>query len=133
LTQDAIVTKVLPNHLAEVVVTRASACGSNCGSCESCIFQSELKAIAKNKINARPGQKVLIESKNTAVFSAALMVYIMPLVLFLIGYFVSYALGASTGICILVSFLCLVLSAFILVRSQKNIPDEKKITFDIIA
>ncbi len=133
MTQDAIVTKVLPNHLAEVVVTRASACGSNCGSCESCIFQSELKAIAKNKINARPGQKVLIESKNTAVFSAALMVYIMPLVLFLIGYFVSYALGASTGICILVSFLCLVLSAFILVRSQKNIPDEKKITFDIIA
>ena len=128
MTQDAIVTKVLPNHLAEVVVTRASACGSNCGSCESCIFQSELKAIAKNKINARPGQKVLIESKNTAVFSAALMVYIMPLVLFLIGYFVSYALGASTGICILVSFLCLVLSAFILVRSQKNIPDEKKIT-----
>ena len=133
MTQDAIVTKVLPNHLAEVVVTRASACGSNCGSCESCIFQSELKTIAKNKINARPGQKVLIESKNTAVFSAALMVYIMPLVLFLIGYFVSYALGASTGICILVSFLCLVLSAFILVRSQKNIPDEKKITFDIIA
>ena len=133
MTQDAIVTKVLPNHLAEVVVTRASACGSNCGSCESCIFQSELKAIAKNKINARPGQKVLIESKNNAVFSAALMVYIMPLVLFLIGYFVSYALGASTGICILVSFLCLVLSAFILVRSQKNIPDEKKITFDIIA
>ena len=133
MTQDAVVIKLLPNHTAEVVVTRASACGSNCGSCESCIFQSELKAIAKNRINAKPGQKVLIESNNSAVFSAALLVYIMPLVLFLIGYFVSYAFGASTGISILVSFLCLVLSAFILVRSQKNIPDEKKITFDIIA
>ena len=133
MTQDAVVIKLLPNHTAEVVVTRASACGSNCGSCESCIFQSELKAIAKNRINAKPGQKVLIESKNSAVFSAALLVYIMPLVLFLIGYFVSYAFGASTGISNLVSYLCLVLSAFILVRSQKNIPDEKKITFDIIA
>ena len=133
MTQDAIVTKLLPNHTAEVVVTRGSACGSNCGSCESCIFQSELKAIAKNRIDAKPGQKVLIESKNAAVLSAALMVYIMPLVLFLVGYFVSYALGASTGICILVSFSCLILSAFILVYSQKRIPDEKKITFEIIA
>ena len=133
MTQDAIVTKVFPNRTAEVVVTRATACGSNCGSCESCIFQSELKAVAYNKINARPGQKVQIESKNSAVFSAALMVYVMPLVLFLVGYFVSYAAGASTGICIVVSFLCLILSAFILVRSQRTMPEDKKITFEIVA
>ena len=74
MTQDAIVTKLLPNSMAEVVVTRSTACGSNCGSCESCIFQSELKAIAKNSINAKPGQRVVISSRTTTVFSAAIIV-----------------------------------------------------------
>ena len=68
MTQDAIVTRLLPNDMAEVVVTRTTACGSNCGSCESCIFQSELKAVAKNHINARPGQQVVIASRTDQVF-----------------------------------------------------------------
>ena len=46
MTQDAIVYKRLPNNMAEVVVTRATACGSNCGNCESCIFQNEIKTVA---------------------------------------------------------------------------------------
>ena len=32
MTQDAVVTKVLPNGMAEVVVSRGTACGSNCGN-----------------------------------------------------------------------------------------------------
>ena len=47
MTQDAVVTKVLNNGMAEVVVTRGTACGSNCGNCESCAFQNELNAFAK--------------------------------------------------------------------------------------
>ena len=42
MTQDAVVTKVLPNGMAEVVVSRGTACGSNCGNCESCVFQNEI-------------------------------------------------------------------------------------------
>ena len=38
MTQDAIVTRLLPDGMAEVVVTRATACGGNCSSCESCMF-----------------------------------------------------------------------------------------------
>ena len=44
MTQDAVVTKVLPNGMAEVVVSRGTACGSNCGNCESCVFQNEIIA-----------------------------------------------------------------------------------------
>ena len=36
MTQDAVVIKVLNEELAEVAVTRGTACGGNCGSCESC-------------------------------------------------------------------------------------------------
>ena len=133
MTQDAIVTRLLPNSMAEVVVTRSTACGSNCGSCESCIFQSELKAVAKNSINARPGQRVVIESRTTAVFSAAMLVYIMPLVFFVAGFLLANAFGATEGVAILVSFLFLALAAAVLVWHQKRQRVEKQIQFEIIS
>ena len=133
MTQDAVVTRVLPDGMAEVVVARTTACGSNCGNCESCIFQNELKTLARNIIGARPGQKVVIESKSSTVFSAAAMVYVMPIVLFLLGYAAAYLLGAGEGLCVLVSFAALVRSAVILVLSQKKRAKTKPITFDIIA
>ncbi len=133
MTQDAIVTKLLPNSMAEVVVTRSTACGSNCGSCESCIFQSELKAIAKNRINAKPGQRVVISSRTSKVFSAAILVYIVPLIFFVTGFAIASAFGASEGVAILVSFVFLAFSAFLLVRSQKNRAEEKQISFEIIS
>ena len=133
MTQDAIVVKLLPNYMAEVVVTRSTACGNNCGSCESCIFQSELKTLAKNNIGAKPGQKVVIASSSKKIFSAALLVYIMPLLFFLVGFVVSSALGASEGICVLVSFLSLILSAAVLIITQKNKTGSQQISFDIIS
>ena len=133
MTQDAIVTKLLPNAMAEVVVTRSTACGSNCGSCESCIFQSELKAVAKNRINARPGQRVVIESRTSRVFSAAIMVYAMPMALFVLGFVVATVLGASEGLAILVSFLALILAAVILVWQQRRQSAVRQIQFEIIS
>ena len=133
MTQDAIVTKLLPDDMAEVVVTRTTACGGNCGSCESCMFQSELKAVAKNLVGARPGQRVIIESKSATVFSAAALVYVMPIVLFLLGYALAYLAGGSEGVCVLVSFLALIVSAVLLVLSQKYGRHKKNITFDIIS
>ena len=133
MTQDAIVVKLLPNSMAEVAVTRTTACGGNCGSCESCIFQSELKAIAKNSIGARPGQKVVIASSNRTVFSAAILVYIMPILFFLLGYAISSLFGASEGISVLVSFSFLILSAFVLIIIQKKRSVTHPISFEIIS
>lgn len=132
MTQDAIVTKVLPNDMAEVAVARTTACGGNCGSCESCIFQSELKTLARNTIGARIGQKVVIESKSSKIYGAALLVYIMPLVLFIAAYALAYVSGAREGICIAISFLGLALGAAIMVLSQRLKKDKNPITFDII-
>ena len=133
MTQDAIVTKLLPNAMAEVVVTRSTACGSNCGSCESCIFQSELKAVAKNSINARPGQHVVIESRTAKVFKAAAWVYVVPMVLFVLGFALASLLGASEGLSILVSFVFLVFAAILLVRVQRRQSAEQQIQFEIIS
>lgn len=132
MTQEAVVTRVFPNNMAEVAVTRTTACGGNCGNCESCIFQSQLKTMAKNGISASPGQRVLIESKSSKVFGAALLVYIMPLLFFLVGFVLAYFLGASEGICIAVSFAGLILGAAILVLSQRLKKNKNPITFDIV-
>lgn len=132
MTQEAVVTRVFPNNMAEVAVTRTTACGGNCGNCESCIFQSQLKTMAKNGISASPGQRVLIESKSSNVFGAALLVYIMPLLFFLVGFALAYSLGASEGICIAVSFAGLIFGAAILVLSQRLKKNKNPITFDIV-
>ena len=128
MTQDAIVVRVLPNSMAEVVVTRSTACGSNCGS-----FQSELKTLAKNRIDAKPGQKVVISSSSRKIYSAAILVYIMPLLFFLLGFAVSSLLGASEGLSVLVSFLSLILSAVVLILTQRRKTHSQQITFDIIS
>ncbi len=132
MTQDAVVTRVFNNSMAEVAVTRGTACGGNCGNCESCMFQSELKVLAKNLIDAKPGQTVVIESSSKKVFKAVALVYIMPLVLFLAAYTLGAALGMSEGVCIALSFAGLVLGAVILVMSQRKSKGKDQISFDII-
>ena len=132
MTQDAVVIKVLNEELAEVAVTRGTACGGNCGSCESCMFQSELRTQARNLIGAKPGQKVVIESKSSRIFGAAVLVYVMPLLFFLAGYAAAALAGATEGVRILVSFAALLVSACVLVLSQRMKKNKKPITFDII-
>ena len=132
MTQDAIVTKVLPNDMAEVAVARTTACGGNCGSCESCVFQNELKTPALNKIQARPGQKVLIESQTSRIFKAAFLVYVFPLLFFLLGYLLSVALSLGETAGIIFSFAGLVIGAVIVVLSQRRIREKDRITFEII-
>ena len=132
MTQDAVVTKLLPNNMAEVAVARTTACGGSCGSCESCIFQGEIKTLARNLIDAKPGQRVVIASKSSSVFGAAALVYVMPLVLFILGYALASLAGASEGVCVAVSFGALLLSGVILVLSQRRKKNKQAFTFDII-
>ena len=133
MTQEAIVTKLLPNGMAEVAVTRSTACGGNCGSCESCIFQSELKTSARNLVDAKPGQRVLIESSSSRIYGAALLVYILPLILLLLGFALATLLKLSEGAAIAMSFAGLLLGAVVIVLSQRRRSKKTEITFSIIA
>ena len=132
MTQDAVVFRCLDDERAEVVVTRATACGANCESCEACVFQNELNTVARNLIGARPGQKVLIESKSSKVYGAILLVYIVPVLLAVLGCFAAYAMGASEGICVLCTFLGFLMGAVVTVVTQRLMRDRNPITFDII-
>ena len=131
MTQDAVVTRVFPNGLAEVAVTRGTACGSNCGNCESCAFQNELKAIAKNTVHATPGEKVVIESVSSRIFSAAFLLYIVPFIALFIGYAIAAVNALSEGMCILVSFAAFALAVAVVVVCQRINKRKKPITFEI--
>ena len=131
MTQDAVVTRLLPNDMAEVAVARTTACGGNCPSCESCIFQSEIKTLARNRIQARPGQRVVIATQSKTIFGAAVLVYLMPVVLMILSYALAAFFGAGEGLRVLLSFLALLVSAGILVLSQRS-GKKKEIRFEIV-
>ncbi len=131
MTQDAVVTKVFPNGMAEVVVARGTACGSNCGNCESCVFQNEIKAFAKNTVNARPGEKVVIESLSSRIFGAVFIVYIIPLIAFVLGYAVAEGCGLSEGLSILCSFAVFCAAVAVMVIYQRRSKRKNPIKFEI--
>ena len=132
MTQNAVVTRILSRHTAEVEVERGTACGGNCGACDACVFQNVIRATAVNKVSALPGQQVVIESKTSAVLGAAMLLYIVPFVLLFIGYAVGAALHLAEGGCILFSALFFALgdAVNVLYQRRKKAAD---ITFEIIS
>ena len=98
MTQIATVEKLLRGGKAEISVPRKSACGHDCESCSGCGMQgSSTHAVALNPVGAQAGQKVVVESSNKRLYKVMLLVYAVPIVLFLHGYICSYAL-ASEGV-----------------------------------
>ena len=132
MTQNAVVTRILSRHTAEVEVERGTACGGNCGACDACVFQNVIRATAVNKVSALPGQQVVIESKTSAVLGAAMLLYIVPFVLLFIGYAIAAAIGLAEGGCILFSalFFALGVAVNVLYQRRKKAAD---ITFEIIS
>ncbi len=132
MTQDAVVTRIIDRHTAEVEVERGTACGGNCGSCEACVFQSTIRTTAFNKVSALPGQRVVIESRTSQVLGAALLLYIIPFVLFFVGYAVGAAMKLAEGGCILVSALFFLAGVAVNVIYQRR-KKSSGITFEIIS
>ncbi|MGI5977448.1 MAG: SoxR reducing system RseC family protein [Candidatus Limivicinus sp.] len=133
MTNIGVVTKILPDSMAEVAVTRRTACGGNCSSCGGgCAYEGTMKTVASNRVNAKCGDEVVIESKSSKVYGAVILAYIMPIVLFLVGYAVAAAIGCSEGTCIVVSFLTLAVSAAVLILFQRSRNKKNTITFDIV-
>lgn len=115
MTQIATVEKDLGGGYAEISVPRKSACGHDCEECAGCgMTGAAIKARARNDIGAQPGDKVVVESSTKKIFGVVALVYVLPVVLFLLGYFLSkglaegmrYAIAVATFV---VSFIPCVL------------------------
>ncbi len=97
MTQTATIQKVFNNGTAEIAVPRKSACGHDCEECAGCgVSGSAVFAVAKNPIGAAAGEKVVVETSTKQLLGIIAMVYSVPLVLFLVGYFASVGIGNET-------------------------------------
>lgn len=133
MTTEAVVSRIINPEIAEVIVTRGTACGGSCGSCEACVFENVIKTEARNNISAFPGQKVLLETASGKFYKAAFMVYILPFIFFFIGYAIASLLGAAEGICMLVSAVAFCAGiAYMVFRARRQKEDEQ-IQFSIIS
>ena len=89
---------------ANVIHVRESACSGDCHKCSGCGAAKETVIFtAGNPIGARPGDLVKVESSTAPVLKAAMVLYVLPLLLFFLGYWLGTlpgsfgALGGGLG------------------------------------
>ena len=123
MTQIATVNKVLRDGCAEIVVARQSACAHDCHECAGCGgTPAPVRAVVDNPIGALAGQKVVVESSNRQLMGIMLLVYMVPVALFLIAYVATMSLGSeglSAAVSIL-AFFCGIVPAILYDRRLKR-------------
>ena len=74
----------------------------------------------------------MIATRSRDIFGAAALVYLVPIVLMLLSYALTAALGGSEGLGVLVSFLALLLSAGLLALREKKRKNKDRFQFEIV-
>ena len=81
------VRKTHKDGTATVIHLRESACSGDCHKCSGCGAAKEAVVFtADNPIGAKRGDLVKVESSTAPVLKAAVVLYVLPLVLFFLGY-----------------------------------------------
>ena len=116
--------RVRENHndgTASVIHIRESACSGDCHKCSGCGAAKEAVIFtADNPIGAKAGDLVKVESSTAPVLKAAMVLYVLPLLLFFLGYYLGTlpgafgalggGLGFALGVAIIVAYDRLVVS-----------------------
>ena len=90
------VKEVSPNGMAQVIHQRESACSGDCHKCSGCGAAKEFMIFeAVNHIGASKGDIVVIQSETGPVMKAVGVFYVLPLVLFFLGYYLGTFLNAG--------------------------------------
>lgn len=123
MTQIATVEKILPGGMAEISVPRKSACGHDCEECAGCgVSGASVRAQARNTVGAEVGQKVVVESSTKRLLGVMILVYLLPIVCFFVGYFATGALSSEglRYVIAIAAFLVGILPAVICDRRMKQ-------------
>jgi positive regulator of sigma E activity len=125
----------IKGNKAEVLLHSSAACGT-CGARFSCALGSGVDRImtVPNRFHAKVGDQVEIELTEKTRILSALLIFFMPLLLMVIGYFLASDIFHSQGIGILGAVLGFVISGFILwlankmaVKNQRVNPHMKRL------
>lgn len=93
------VKRVHNDGTATVLHTRESACSGDCHKCSGCGAAKETMIFeAVNTINAKTGDLVVVSSETGPVMKAVGVFYVLPLVLFFLGYWLGDVLLDMGGL-----------------------------------
>ena len=125
------VKETFPDGSATVLLVRESACSGDCHKCSGCGAAKETMIFtAKNAIGAGRGDLVKVESATGPVMKAATVLYVVPLVLFFLGYYLGDLLG---GLGIQVSCLSFVLGIVLVVVYDRKVVKKSNLGYTITA
>ena len=93
-----------------VRVNRKSACGENCATCKGGCVPTERTVCVKNTKKCRVGDKIILELETKKVMGAAFLVYILPLLSLVLGYFLGEYFFKSEGKAIITGVILMALS-----------------------
>ena len=131
MEQKVRIREILPDGTALVVCVRESACSGDCHKCSGCGAAKEAVVFtADNPIGAKRGDLVKVESSTAPVLKAAVVLYVLPLVLFFLGYWLGTlpgAFGALGGV------LGFVLGVVIVVAYDRLVVNKANIRYTITA
>ena len=96
MEQTAKVRNINADGTAQLLVLRESACSGDCHKCSGCgAVKESLLIDAVNSIGATPGDMVVVKSESGPVLKGAAMLYMVPLLLFFLGYYLGSLLGSG--------------------------------------
>ena len=94
MEQKALVRGLSGDGTAQVAVIRESACSGDCHKCSGCgAVKQTMLCEAVNAIGAKPGDLVTIQSESGPILAGAAVLYMVPLALFFLGYFLGNMAG----------------------------------------
>ncbi len=128
MEQKALVRTVEADGTARVLVIRESACSGDCHKCAGCGAAKEsILFEAVNAIGAKPGDLVNVQSESGPVLAGAAVLYMVPLVLFFLGY----CLGELMNMGALFGCLGFVLGIVMAAIYDRKVAAKKKTVYTI--
>lgn len=87
MTQTATVAAVQGPGVVRVTVARQSACSHDCSTCAGCgAVPGSITVLAKTDLDLTHGDLVELYSRSSRILPIAALVYLGPVLLFLMGY-----------------------------------------------
>ena len=125
--------RLMDRNRAEVEVIRQSACANNCAQCSSSCHEAvKMLVVAENSAKAAVGDPVELYTPTGRVLGTAVLVYLVPILLFLTAVLITSALKMASGLCALFSVLAFMAGVLLVVLYHRKTAARRQFTYKIV-
>lgn len=115
----------LTRGFAKVQVARKALCGADCSTCQGSCESKDEMVLVINELDAKVGDKVILETSSQSFFTALVLTYGIPLVAFLLVSSICATFSPWEGtygglFAFVMGLLAVALSYGLLARAQKK-------------